>query len=142
MSGMQPAEERSMEYTAIATSKAGRGGHVESSDGVVSLDLAPPGASGKTNPEQLFAAGYSACFGSALGAIAKMEKLEVSEVRVTAEITISGDPKAGFGLAAKLIGHLPGVDKATAQGLMEKAHEMCPYSKATRGNIPVTLEVA
>ncbi len=130
-----------MEYTAIATSKAGRGGHVDSSDGVVSLDLGPPGGSTKTNPEQLFAAGYSACFGSALSAIAKMEKLDVGEVRVTAEITISGDPASGFGLAAKLIGHLPGVDTATAESLMHKAHEMCPYSKATRGNIPVTLEV-
>ena len=131
-----------MEYTATATSKAGRGGHVDSSDGVISLDLAPPGSSSKTNPEQLFAAGYSACFGSALGAIAKMEKLEVGEVRVTADITLSGDPKSGFGLAAKLTGHLPGIDRETAEKLMHKAHEMCPYSKATRGNIQVTLEVA
>jgi Ohr subfamily peroxiredoxin len=136
-----------MPYTASATSVAGRNGHVESSDGLVKFDLTLPkelGGPGKpaaTNPEQLFAAGYSACFGGALGLVASQEKVHPQEIRVTAEVTIDKND-SGFFLAVKLRGSLPGVDRATAEKLMHKAHEVCPYSKATRGNIKVELAVA
>lgn len=136
-----------MAYTASATSVAGRTGHVESSDGVVKVDLAMPkelggtGKAGATNPEQLFAAGYSACFGGALGLVAGQEKVQLREVRVKADVTIDKND-SGFFLAVKLTGSLPGVDRATAEKLMHKAHEVCPYSKATRGNIKVDLAVA
>ncbi len=136
-----------MAYTASATSVAGRAGHVESSDGVVKLDLAlpkamgGPGTAGASNPEQLFAAGYSACFGGALGLVAGRAKLHPQEIRVTAEVTIDQNAD-GFFLAVKLRGALPGLDHATAERLMREAHEVCPYSKATRGNIQVTLEAA
>ena len=136
-----------MAYTASATSVAGRNGHVESSDGVVKLDLAMPkelGGSGKpgaSNPEELFAAGFSACFGSALGLVASQAKVQPREIRVTADVTIDKND-SGFFLAVRLRGALPGIDRATAERLMQEAHQVCPYSKATRGNIDVKLEVA
>ena len=133
-------------YTAKATSTgAGRNGHVASSDGVLALDLAMPkelgGAGGAaTNPEQLFAAGYAACFHSALQAIARREKVSVADSTVTAEVGI-GKQGAGFGLGVDLVVSLPGLDEAAAQKLVDAAHQMCPYSNATRGNIDVNLRV-
>ena len=131
-----------MAYTAIATTTAGRNGHVESSDGVLNLRLGMPGGNvtGATNPEQLFAAGYSACFGSAIMAVAGAGKVKPEAVHVTAEITLHIDGN-DYSLSAKLRAKVEGVDRQTAEDLVHKAHEVCPYSKATRGNIPVELEI-
>lgn len=127
-------------YTSEATSKGGRDGNVKSADGVIELALGKPGsqANPKANPETLFAAGYSACFGGALAVVAGQEDIDVSESTVTADVTL-GKNDGGFALAAKLTAKLPGVDAAKAQELADKAHQVCPYSKATRGNIEVTV---
>ncbi|HNC99908.1 MAG TPA: Ohr family peroxiredoxin, partial [Myxococcota bacterium] len=93
------------------------------------------------NPEQLFAAGYAACFGSALGMIARMQKGNLGSIQITARVTIGKDD-TGFGLAVELVGHMPDLERAQAEALMAAAHQVCPYSRATRGNIPVTLTVA
>jgi osmotically inducible protein OsmC len=131
-----------MAYTAIATTTAGRNGHVDSSDGVLHLDLAMPGSgkAGATNPEQLFAAGYSSCFGSAILAVAGAGKLKPEAVQVTAEVTlvINGHD---YSIAVKLKAKIDGVTREEADKLLHTAHEVCPYSKATRGNIPVELEL-
>ena len=131
-----------MAYTATATTSAGRDGHVESSDGVLNLDLAMPG-SGKahaTNPEQLFAAGYSACFGSAIMAVAGAGKLKPEAVHVTADVTLNINGN-DYSLSVKLKPRIDGLDRATAEALVHKAHEVCPYSKATRNNVPVEIEL-
>lgn len=133
-------------YTAKATTIGGRNGNVKSSDGVIDQKLAIPSEMGGnggsyTNPEQLFAAGYSACFGSALDLVLKKEKVEVENTEVTTEVSIGKDDKGGFELAVKIIAAIPNVDRQKAQELIEKAHQVCPYSKATRGNIEVNLEV-
>ncbi|MDA8248860.1 MAG: organic hydroperoxide resistance protein [Rhodospirillales bacterium] len=136
-----------MPYVARATTTGGRNGHVESSDGLLKFDLSipkelgGPGKSGATNPEQLFAAGYSACFGSAIEYLARTEKLPVTAVTVTADVIIDSNDK-GFFLAVHLRAHIAGVDVSVAESLVNRAHlEVCPYSKATRGNIQVALEV-
>lgn len=128
-------------YTAHATTIAGREGHTKTDDGKLDLDLSPPGGTGKgTNPEQLFAAGYSACFGSAVAAVAKKEGASPSEVKVTADVTLNKSDD-GFSLSVVLNVSLPGVEATKAQDIVEKAHQMCPYSKATRGNIEVELKL-
>lgn len=133
-------------YTAHATSKGGRGGNVKSDDGIVDFNLTVPksmggdGAKG-TNPEQLFAAGYSACFAGALGLVARTQGINPGAFTISAEVTIGKD-ESGYGLAAKLVGSFPDLDKVKGQALMEAAHQVCPYSKATRGNIAVELSVA
>ena len=134
-----------MAYTATATTTAGRNGHVRTSDGVIDLDLrlpkelGGPGGEGVTNPEALFAAGYSACFGQALIAIAGAEKIKPEGVHVTAAVTIDKNDD-GFFLAVKLTAKLDGVERAQAEEMVRRAHEeVCPYSKATRGNIDVTV---
>jgi osmotically inducible protein OsmC len=134
-------EEARMAYTAIATTTAGRNGHVESSDGTLKLDLAMPG-SGKagTNPEQLFAAGYSSCFGSAIQAVAGASKTKLDAVHVTAEVTLVIEGH-DYSIAVKLKAKIEGVSHEEAEKLVHEAHKVCPYSKATRGNIPVELEV-
>lgn len=134
-------------YTAEATANGGREGRTTSSDGVVDLPLAIPKEMGgpggeKTNPEQLFAAGYAACFHSALSLVARGEKITVDGSSVTADVSIGKDDTGGFGIAVALRATLPGVDHDVAESLVHKAHEVCPYSKATRGNIDVTLSVA
>ncbi|MFY2558734.1 organic hydroperoxide resistance protein [Corallococcus terminator] len=135
-------------YTAHATTHGGRNGKVQSSDKVIDLPLAMPkelgGAGGAvTNPEQLFAAGYSACFESALRLVAgKGGKKLGPEVGITANVTIGKTPDGGFGLAVELQGILPGIPRDEAEKLMHAAHEVCPYSRATRGNIDVKLSVA
>jgi Ohr subfamily peroxiredoxin len=134
-------------YTARATSTgAGRSGHVRSEDGVVDQDLSVPkemgGAGGAgTNPEQLFAAGYAACFHSALQLVARREKVRVSDSSVTAAVGI-GKQGEGFGLQVELVVALPGVEQEVGEKLVDAAHQVCPYSNATRGNIDVTLRVA
>ncbi|PNG20243.1 organic hydroperoxide resistance protein [Streptomyces cahuitamycinicus] len=132
-------------YTAVATATHGREGRAVSSDGVLDLALGMPQALGGngqgTNPEQLFAAGYAACFGSALGLVGRGAKVDVSDAAVTAEVSI-GKQGEGFGLAVTLRVELPdSVDEATGRKLVEQAHQVCPYSNATRGNIEVDLVV-
>ncbi len=128
-------------YTTAATAHGGRAGHVTSADGVIDLDLAQPGTSGepKANPETLFAAGYSACFQGALANRAKTQDIDTSDSTVTAEVSFGPSEDGGFGLAVELKVHIPGVDAAKTEELIALAHEFCPYSKATRGNIDVTL---
>ncbi|WP_433747058.1 organic hydroperoxide resistance protein [Falsibacillus pallidus] len=130
-------------YTAKATAEGGRSGKVSSSDGTLDLNLSMPKSlggkeeAGATNPEQLFAAGYSACFDSALHLVAQKERKKI-ESKVTAEVSIGKDGES-FGLAVKLNVGINGVTQEEADDLVEKAHQVCPYSKATRGNIDVQL---
>jgi osmotically inducible protein OsmC len=133
-------------YTAEATATGGREGHVRTSDGRVDVDLDVPsemGGSGGpgTNPEQLFAAGYAACFQSSLLRFATGRKLDLSGSRVTARVGIGPLKSGGFGLAAALDLEAPRLGRDEAFELMRLAHETCPYSRATRGNIEVTLTV-
>ncbi|MGP4045571.1 organic hydroperoxide resistance protein [Streptomyces sp. 2A115] len=132
-------------YTAVATATHGRDGRAYSSDGKLDLDLGIPtemGGNGQgTNPEQLFAAGYSACFASALGGVGRQAKVDVSDAAVTAEVTI-GKEGEGYGLAVTLRVELPeSVDAEVGRKLVDQAHQVCPYSNATRGNIPVEIVV-
>ena len=133
-------------YTARAHTTGGRDGRSVSDDGLLDVKLSPPkamgGAGNATNPEQLFAAGYSACFMGALKHVAGMKKIAVpADAAIDASVDIGPIP-AGFGIAAKLVVSLPGMDRAVAQDLMETAHQVCPYSNATRGNIEVELTLA
>ncbi len=129
---------------ALATGE-GRDGHARTSDGKVDLDLSIPkemGGSGVgTNPEQLFAAGYAACFHSALRMVAGQDKADVTDSTVGARVSIGSLDNGGFGLAVELEVALPNLDHETAQKLADKAHEVCPYSNATRGNIDVNVVV-
>ena len=132
-------------YTAVATATHGREGRAVTSDGKVDVKLAPPvelGGNGEgTNPEQLFAAGYAACFASALGLVSKQAGADTSDASVTAEVGI-GKVGEGFGLKVTLRVELPEtVDQETGRKLVEAAHQVCPYSNATRGNIEVDLVV-
>jgi osmotically inducible protein OsmC len=134
-------------YTAeaIATG-AGRAGEVRTSDGVIDERLAIPKELGgpggdATNPEQLFAAGYAACFNSAIALVARQDKVDITMSTVTARVGI-GPQGRGFGLSVTLTVDLPGIDKPVAEDLAAKAHMVCPYSNATRGNVEVELRVA
>jgi osmotically inducible protein OsmC len=135
-------------YTAESTATGGgRDGHVKSDDGRIDLDTRPPkamGGSGEgTNPEQLFSAGYAGCFLSALRLVAGKAKVKLDDATdVTVQIGLGKDSSdGGFGLTAKIVGYLPGLDQSDASDLVEAAHEVCPYSKATRGNIDVDISV-
>jgi lipoyl-dependent peroxiredoxin len=130
-------------FTTAATSTGGRSGHVTSADGVVDLDLAMPaaGREPKANPETLFAAGYSACFQGALDNRAKTVGVDTSNSTVTAEVSFGPSEDGGFGIAVELKVSIPGVEKDKAHELVELAYQFCPYSKATKGNIDVTLTV-
>lgn len=133
-------------YTTSATSTGdGRNGHVRSNDGLLDLDLAFPkefgGAGGKTNPEQLFAAGYAACFHSALKLVAGREKVALSDSSVEAIVNIHPTDDNGFRLTARLMVAVSGVDKDRAENLVASAHQVCPYSNAVRGNMGVILTV-
>ncbi len=132
-------------YTAGATVKGGRDGHGSSSDGVLDLDIRPPaelgGAGGGTNPEQLFALGYAACFQSAMGVVGRRLGVDTSDSTVTARITLGTIDGGAFGLAAELDVTIPGADRRQAEKVVKEAHKVCPYSNATRGNIDVVLAV-
>jgi lipoyl-dependent peroxiredoxin len=136
-------------YTTQATSTGGRSGSSKSADGALAVTLTTPkelggdGAPG-TNPEQLFAAGYSACFLGALKFVAGKASVKIpADTTVSAKIGIGPrDDGAGFGIEAVLTITIPGLDRATAESLVAQAHVVCPYSHATKGNIPVTLTVA
>ena len=132
-------------YTATATTRGGREGHVRSSDGVLEADLrvprelGGPGGAG-SNPEQLFAAGYAACFEGAVRFVARQRKIDLRETSVTAHVGIGPRRPTGFGITVRLEVSLPGLDRAVAQSLVDTAHsDICPYSHATRGNVEVTL---
>ena len=132
-------------YTAVATAN-GREGRAVSSDGLLDVTLAPPkslGGNGQgTNPEQLFAAGYAACFASALSVVGRAAKVDTSEASVTAEVSIGGNGRGGYGLAVVLRVELPvELQGEAGLALVEQAHQVCPYSNATRGNIEVELVV-
>ncbi len=134
-------------YTAEATSEGGRfQGRAFTSDGRLDVPIEPPAELGgpeegnATNPEQLFAAGYAACFHSALKLVARKQKAAFSDSAVTAEVGIGPDEAGGFGLEVTLRVELGGIDQAAAEQLVAAAHQVCPYSNATRGNVPVTLE--
>lgn len=134
-----------VKYTAESTaSGGGRNGHVKSSDDKIDFDTRPPkemGGSGEgVNPELLFSAGYAACFLGALRLQAKNNDIEIDDASaLTAQVGFGPDSEGGFGLTAHLVGYLPGLEQSVADDLMEKAHAVCPYSKATRGNIDVKL---
>lgn len=133
-------------YTAVATATGdGRNGHTASEDGILDVDVRIPkemgGAGGATNPEQLFAAGYAACFHSALKLVAGQEKADVTGTEVSASVSIGTLDNGGFGLAVELDVHAPNLEHDAALALVEKAHQVCPYSNATRGNVEVKLTV-
>jgi len=134
-------------YTASAVATGdGRNGHVRTMDGQVDTDVRTPvemgGPGGAPNPELLFAAGYAACFHSALRSVAKASGADVSESEVVADVSIGQLDNGGYGLAVQLEVDLPNVEPDAARALMEQAHQVCPYSNATRGNIEVTLTLA
>ncbi len=133
-------------YTTKATATGGREGKVTSADGVLDFKVEIPKEMGGkggafTNPEQLFAAGYSACFDSALNLVARKMKIKLESTAITAEVGIGANDSGGFELAVTLEADIQGVERAVAQDLLEKAHQVCPYSNATRGNIEVTLKL-
>lgn len=133
-------------YTASAQATGdGRDGHVRTSDGTLDLDLAIPkemgGTGGAANPEQLFAAGYAACFHSALRLVARRAKADVAGSVVEAEVGIGPNGSGGFGLTVTLMVDLPAVERSAAEQLVAQAHQVCPYSNATRGNIEVALTI-
>ncbi len=133
-------------YTAEATASGGREGHVRSSDGVLDLDLAVPAEMGgpggdRTNPEQLFAAGYAACFDNALLRVARRMSLSTEGSSVTARVGIGVVEGGRFGLTVELVVDLPRLPEADARALADAAHQVCPYSNATRGNIDVRVGV-
>ena len=133
-------------YTATAHATGdGRNGHARSEDGILDLDMRMPkelgGVGGAANPEMLFALGYSACFHSALKHVASLGKLDVTDSEVSAKVGIGPTESGGFALTVELDVHIPHLDRTAAETLVARAHEVCPYSNATRGNIPVTLTV-
>jgi Ohr subfamily peroxiredoxin len=139
-------------YTTKATSTGGRTGHSKTADGILDIDLVTPkelGGPGNapggkgTNPEQLFACGYSACFLGAMKFVAGQEKLKIADdTTVTATVGIGPrDDGKGFGIDVELAIHVPNLDRAAAEALVQKAHVVCPYSHATKGNVDVRLKV-
>ncbi len=133
-------------YTTKVTATGGRNGRVKSENGVLDTDVKMPKALGGANddyanPEMLFAAGYAACFDSALNRVISLSKTQTGETSVTAQVSIGQLENGGFGLAVELDVNIPGVSQEEAQSLTEKAHEICPYSNATRNNIEVKLSV-
>lgn len=133
-------------YTAHTHTTGGRDGHAKSDDGRLDIKLSPPasmdGKGDGTNPEQLFAAGYSACFMGALKHVAQQKQIKVpDEASIDTDVQL-GPIQNGFGIAVKMVVSLPGLDRTTAQNLVDAAHVVCPYSNATRNNIDVNLSLA
>ncbi|RWD60111.1 MAG: organic hydroperoxide resistance protein [Mesorhizobium sp.] len=130
-------------YTTQARVVGGRAGHAETSDGLLKVDLAMPkelgGQGGATNPEQLFAAGYGACFESAIRFVARKKKLPLEDAAVTATVSLHPNDQGGFRLGVALAAEIKGLDQAAAEALVSEAHTICPYSNAIRGNIDVAL---
>ena len=130
-----------MVYTAHATSIAGREGKTETDDKKISFKLSDPNSDSGVNPEQLFACGYGACFGSSVAAVAKSENIKIDEVKVVSAISLNKSGEKDFFLGAELNIILKGVEDSVAEKLVKQAHTVCPYSKATKGNIIVRLKV-
>jgi lipoyl-dependent peroxiredoxin len=134
-------------YTAVATSHGGREGHVRSSDGIIDMDVKMPkelgGPGGKgTNPEQLFAAGYAACFEGALRLVGRLQKKNVpASATITNHVTLNKTDAGGYAISVELHAKIPDMPRAEAEALVNAAHQVCPYSVATRGNIDVKLVV-
>jgi lipoyl-dependent peroxiredoxin len=133
-------------YTARATATGGRNGHVKSDSGVLDIQVRTPQSLGGPkgdylNPEILFAGGYAACFDNALLNIIREEKIKAGTTSVTAEVSLGKNEKGGFGLEITLQVKVPGVEHSVAEKLVNKAHQVCPYSNATRGNVEVTLVI-
>ncbi len=135
-------------YTAHATVAGGRDGTGKTDDGKIDVvlhtpkEMGGPGGPG-TNPEQLFAVGYAACFTGAVKAVGRAQKIDVpKDMSLQSHVTFNKDGDNGFALSVELVGTFPGMSKESAEGLMKSAHAVCPYSKATRGNIEVKLSVA
>ncbi len=130
-------------YTASVTATGGRNGHIESSDGLLKADLALPpqmgGKGGATNPEQMFAGGYAACFLNAMEYIAKQRNIQTGGAQVTAKVGVGPNETGAFGLDVELDVTVPGLGQAEAEALTHDAHKVCPYSNATKGNIDVRL---
>ncbi len=132
-------------YTTASTATGGgRDGHVKSDDGRIDMDTRPPKAMGGngegTNPEQLFASGYAACFLGALRLVAGFAKVKLDDAtNVIVEVGFGKDSAGGYGLTGKIVGYLPGVEQSVADDLIHQAHQVCPYSKATRGNVDVEV---
>ncbi len=134
-------------YTAsVAATGDGRNGHVQSTDGVLDLDVRLPrelgGSGGAANPELLFAAGYAACFHSALRLVAGQAKVDTTDSEVVADVSLGSNDAGGFELAVRLEVSVPNVEEDVVRQLVEQAHQVCPYSNATRGNIDVAIELA
>ena len=129
-------------YTAVVTAKGGRNGHIKSSDGILEMDLRKPhemgGQGGASNPEQLFAGAWGACYLGALSAVAEKEGIDLSEAKVDVHVSFNEDGNS-FVLSAELDVHIPGILIEDAQTLADKAHRVCPYSKATRNNMDVRV---
>ncbi|MBS0318057.1 MAG: organic hydroperoxide resistance protein [Proteobacteria bacterium] len=138
-----PTQLEKVLYTAHAHTTGGRDGASRTDDGRLDIKLSSPGTSGTgTNPEQLFAAGYSACFIGAMKAVAAKTKTALpADLAIDAEVDLGPIPNA-FGIAVRMKVSLPGMERAAAEQLVQAAHQVCPYSNATRGNIDVTLTVA
>lgn len=134
-------------YTAHATATGGRNGHTQSDDGIVNVDLTipkamgGPGKAGATTPEDLFAAGYAACFGSACEFMARQLKLSPQSIAVKAAVGIGQAPGGGFGLAVALTVDVAGLAPADAEKLVAAGHQACPYSNAVKGNVEVEIKV-
>jgi osmotically inducible protein OsmC len=135
-------------FTATATANGGRNGHTEAADGTVKADLSVPkemggpGRPGTTTPEHLFAAGYAACFGGALDFVAKKQKKDATKARITCSVSIGPRDGGGFGIAVKMQVEDKSLPQAELAALAKEAHEqICPYSHATRGNVPVDFTV-
>ncbi|MDN3585737.1 organic hydroperoxide resistance protein [Pedobacter aquatilis] len=129
-------------YTAEVTATGGRDGHIKSSDGILDFELRKPkelgGQGGASNPEQLFAAAWGACYLGALGSIAEHEGVDTTEANVNVQVSFNKDGNV-FSLSADLDVHIPGITTEEAQKIADKAHKTCPYSKATKGNIEVRV---
>ena len=142
----EPAKLQKTLYTAHATAVGGREGHVKADDGAIDVELAIPAGMGGpggagTNPEQLFASGYAACFGSAVAFAARQKQLAPESITIDASVPIGSIASGQFALAVELKATLPGLSRDDALGLVEAAHRICPYSNATRGNIEVSISV-
>ncbi|KGP62401.1 organic hydroperoxide resistance protein [Legionella norrlandica] len=133
-------------YTTTAKANGGRNGHVETTDGLLKLALAIPkelgGQGGATNPEQLFASGYAACFENAIRHVARTQKIPLKDATMTSDVSLYATPEQSFKLGVALHAHITGLNQNDAEALVAKAHEVCPYSNAVRGNIEVKLSVS
>lgn len=133
-------------YTATARTHGGRNGHIETSDGLLRLDLAKPeelgGKGGGTNPEELFAAGYAACFESAMRHVASLQKIPLQDVSILSQVSLYPTPEKGYKLGVEMHTHITGLNQREAEELVAKAHVVCPYSNAIRGNVDVEFKIS